>query len=203
MNYFVTAIGTDSGKTLVSTILCHALGADYWKPIQSGSPTDSDVVKKWLGKSGVSIHPEAYLLATPASPHAAAQNEGITINTTDISLPETRVDLVIEGAGGLLVPLNSKDLMIDLIKQFEAHAILVCDLYLGSINHSLLSIEALRQRNIPLRGIVFNGTPNPQSEEIILNYAQVPCLLRILKEQKIDEDTIQHYSQQLILNWDN
>lgn len=201
MKCFVSAIGTDSGKTLVSAILCEAFGADYWKPIQAGKPTDSYEVKKLLTNTRSQVYPERYLLKTPASPHAAAKLDRANINITDFDLPETTNDLIIEGAGGLMVPLNEDQLMIDLISYLKLDVILVSNLYLGSINHSLLSIEALKNRRIKLKGIIFNGPSNPDSESVILKYAKTSCLLHIDRESIINKEVICNYAQKLLLNW--
>jgi len=194
MKYFVTAIGTDSGKTVVSAILCEALGADYWKPIQSGLPRDTDTVRALLSRNDTTFHPERFLLQLPASPHAAARAENVTIKLGDFTLPSTDRPLVIEGAGGVLVPLNERDLMIDLIIHLDAEVVLVSNHYLGSINHTLLTAEALRQRRIPVRGIVFNGMPNEDTERVILHQTGLPCLLRVAKEERIDKTAITKYA---------
>jgi dethiobiotin synthetase len=199
VKYFVTAIDTDSGKTLVSAILCQALGADYWKPVQAGLPRDTDTVTS-LSPTTIA-HPERFLLNTPASPHAAAAIDGVTITLADFTLPATTKPLVIEGAGGCLVPLSNTHFVVDLISHFKAEAIVVADLYLGSINHTLLTIEALKKRSVPIKGIIFNGNPNPESERIILLHANLPCLLRIAKETAITTDTVKHYAHQLKQNW--
>ena len=150
MNYFVTAIGTDSGKTLVSAILCKALQADYWKPVQAGYPTDSEMVKSLLPDTDLRIHPETYVSKTPASPHAAAALENVTISLNDFEVPVHTRDLIIEGAGGCLVPLNDRDFVIDLASRFSAEVVLVSNLYLGSINHTLLSWEGIKRRSLPI-----------------------------------------------------
>jgi dethiobiotin synthetase len=201
MNYFVTAIDTDSGKTIASAILCKALKADYWKPIQAGLPGDSDTIKNLLTNTASVVHPEKYVFKTPASPHAAAEIENISILLKDFLLPKTTKDLIIEGAGGCLVPLNDKDFVIDLATKFNAQVILVADLYLGSINHTLLTFEALQRRNLKVKGIIFNGHANLQSERIILHHTQLPCLLKITREDDITTDTIHHYAQLLSENW--
>lgn len=201
MQYFITAIDTDSGKTLVSAILCEALHADYWKPIQAGLPRDSETVTSLVSNNRTRIHPERYLLNTPASPHAAAKIDGIKIQLHDFKVPESKNDLIIEGAGGCLVPLNDTDFVIDLIKLLNTKVILVSDLYLGSINHTLLTIEALKKRNIPVKGIVFNGESNPESERIITLHSNLPVLLRIKKEAAIDRSVIMRYSQLIRSNW--
>ncbi len=199
MNYFVTGIDTDSGKTLVSAILCEALGYDYWKPIQAGLPKDSETVKQ-LTKD-VITHPETYLLRTPASPHAAAKIDGINIESEKIILPRSQKSLIIEGAGGCLVPLNESDFMIDLVPKFNSEIILVADLYLGSINHTLLTVQLLQTRKYPVKGIIFNGETNPESEQIILHHSSYRCLLRIAKEPAITYETIKKYASELKENW--
>lgn len=201
MNYFVTAIDTDSGKTLVSAIVCEALEADYWKPVQAGLPRDSQTVKNLVTNTRTIVHPETYLLKTPASPHASAKREGVSISISDIKVPASDRNLVIEGAGGCLVPLNDTELVIDLIKKTAAEVIVVADLYLGSINHTLLTIEALQSRNIKVRGIVFNGESNPESERIILLRTGLSCLLRIDQERHIHPGIVKQYAKTLKAHW--
>ncbi len=201
MNYFVTGIDTDSGKTLASSIICEALQADYWKPVQAGFPKDSDTVKGLLSNTKSKIHPERFILQTPASPHAAAKIDNIAISLTDFTLPQTQNDLIIEGAGGCLVPLNDVDFIIDLATLLNTKIILVADLYLGSINHTLLTLSLLHQRSLPIKGIIFNGAQNAESERIIVQHTKAPCLLHIYPEQKINKDTIQHYANLLLHNW--
>lgn len=194
MNYFVTAIGTDSGKTLVSAILCEALQADYWKPVQSGLPRDTETVSSLVTNPTTVFHPERFLLSTPVSPHAAAKADGVTIELDAFHLPESANTLVVEGAGGCLVPLSDQHLIIDLIAHLNLETILVSNLYLGSINHTLLTFEALKKRNLPVRGIVFNGDANEESERIILHYTKLRCLLRIKKESAIDREVVKTYA---------
>jgi dethiobiotin synthetase len=166
---FITGIGTGIGKTIVSAILVEKLKADYWKPIQSGDLDNSDtlMVKSLVSNNVTVFHPEAYRLTQPYSPHKSAKLDGITIDPAKIILPQTDNQLIIEGAGGLMVPLNDNFLMIDLIKQFDAEVVLVSKNYLGSINHTLLSIEALKTRGIVLNSIIFNGDSDTESERII------------------------------------
>lgn len=201
MRYFVTAIGTESGKTLVSAILCKALPADYWKPIQAGFPTDSEIIKTLVDNERTIVHKERYILKTPASPHAAAALEDIAIGVDDFILPHYAENLVIEGAGGCLVPINDNNFVIDLAKKFQAEVILVSNLYLGSINHTLLSFEALKHRNLLVKGIIFNGPPNAASEKIILRHTGLRCLLHIEQEQKIRTEVIDTYSKKLMHSW--
>ena len=194
MNYFITGIDTDSGKTLVSAIVCEALKADYWKPIQSGLPKDSDTVKSLLSNDITTIHQERHLLKLPASPHASAKAENITIQLTDFELPTDRT-LVVEGAGGCLVPINQNDFVIDLAVRFHSHVILVADLYLGSINHTLLTAQLLKQKNVKVLGIVFNGDSNRESESIILHHTGYKRLLHVNREKSITKNIINSYAE--------
>ncbi len=201
MNYFVTAIGTDSGKTLVSAIVCEALGADYWKPVQSGLPRDTETVASLVSNTNTIFHPERFLLKTPASPHAAAKIDGVKIRLDSFQLPPTRNTLVVEGAGGCLVPLSEHHLIIDLVSRLNLEMILVSNLYLGSINHTLLTCEAIKKRNLPVKGIIFNGEANEESERIILHYTNLRCLLRIRKEPAINREVVKAYALELKENW--
>lgn len=201
MNYFITAIGTDSGKTLASAILCEALCADYWKPVQCGLPRDTDTVRDLVSNTASIFYPERYLLKTPASPHAAAKIEGINIEIDSFKLPPTKNTLIIEGAGGCLVPLNDQDFMIDLIAISGAKVIIVSNHYLGSINHTLLTIEALKRRNCAIKGLIFNGEPNPETEQIILAHTKIKCLLRIRKEAVVDEEVVRRYASAIKAAW--
>ncbi len=179
---FVTGIGTEVGKTFCAAILVEALKADYWKPIQAGDlhQLDADFVKKVSSNPLLKIHPSRYLLKYAMSPHAAAVLDGVNVALTDFELPITKNHLIIEGAGGLMVPLNVQgDLVIDVIQNLKTEVVLVVKNYLGSINHTLLSIELLKQRNVKLLGIIFNGDSNEFSESIILSKTGVKCLARI------------------------
>jgi len=200
MNYFITAIGTDSGKTLASAIVAKALNADYWKPIQAGFPTDSDEIKS-LTENSITIHKEGIILQKPASPQDAASEENIHLSISNFKIPDSANDLVIEGAGGMLVPINDNEVVIDLARKFKSEVILVSNLYLGSINHTLLTLEALKSRNINIKGIIFNGESNPSSEEIILKKAQVPQLLHIKKEENLSPETIEKYARLFKDRW--
>ncbi len=195
MNIFVTAIGTDSGKTLASAILVEALKADYWKPVQAGlEETDRDAVQSLISNDKTVIHPEAYALKEPMSPHASAEREGVVVELDKIELPSTENHLVIEGAGGILVPLNDEDYVIDIAQKYDLETILVSNLYLGSINHTLLSINELKRRGVKLKGIIFNGPSNPDSERIILKEAGCPCLLRIAQEDEVNKEVVKSYA---------
>jgi dethiobiotin synthetase len=201
MNYFVTAIGTDCGKTFFSAILCEALKADYWKPIQAGLPRDTDTIISLLSNSISKMQPETFILKTPASPHAAAKLDGVEIKLEDFKSPVTKNNLVIEGAGGCMVPMNDKDYVIALAKRFNSEVILVSNLYLGSINHTLLTAQYLKSQDLKVKGIVFNGESNLASEEIILKHTGFRCLLHIGKEDAITSGTVKKYAEQLKNNW--
>jgi dethiobiotin synthetase len=192
MRYFITGIGTDVGKTLVAAVLTESLQADYWKPIQSGSLefTDTMQVQSWVSNSKSQFHPERFQLTHAMSPHAAAELDGVDILLNDFKVPETNNNLIIEGAGGLMVPINYNDLIIDLIPQISDAVILVSQNYLGSINHTLLSIEALQQRNIPVKGIIFNGKPNLFTENVILMKTGITRLGSIPELNEIDKKVI-------------
>jgi len=194
---FVTGIGTDVGKTLVSSILVEALQADYWKPVQTGSffSTDTAKVQKWISNTVSKIHPETYCLKQYMSPHAAAELEGTEIKLANINIPETDKTLIIEGAGGLMVPLNRSEFMIDMIAKFDAEVILVVQNYLGSINHTLLSVEALKSRGLNVLGLIFNGPPHQLSEDIILDTTKLKLLGRINKETDLDKSVISRYAK--------
>ncbi len=194
--YFVTGIGTGIGKTIISTILTEALEGDYWKPIQAGNldDTDTDFVLNNLSNPKSKVHPEQYRLNTPASPHFAAEMDGVSIALDDFSLPETDRPLIVEGAGGLMVPLNEKDLVIDLILHLELPVILVSGIYLGSINHTLLTYDVLRNRNVYIAGIVFNGPSNPPTENIILKHTGLPVILRVDDEEELDKEMVKRYA---------
>lgn len=200
MNYFITAIGTDSGKTLVSAIVTEMAGCGYWKPIQAGLPRDTETVQSLVSNYKCQFHKEQYLLQTPASPHYAAKIDGVHIQAQDMVLPSQDI-LVIEGAGGLLVPINDREVIADLIPQCNAEVILVSNLYLGSINHTLLTVEELKRRKLRVKGIIFNGEPNAASEEIILKKTGYPCLLRIPQLEVVNRDVVRVYAEKLRDNW--
>jgi dethiobiotin synthetase len=193
VGYFISAIGTDSGKTVVSAIFATALDATYWKPVQAGYPRDADTV---AALCDVNIHPEKYILNTPASPHYAAEVDNVHIAVEDFELPDYP-QVIVEGAGGLMVPINKQELMADLAAHLNLPVVLVCNLYLGSINHSLLSIDYLKRRQLNVAGIVFNGPPNHSSEEIIEKYCPWPVLLRVPQLENISISDVQYYASLL------
>jgi dethiobiotin synthetase len=197
MDLFVSAIHTDSGKTLVSALLCEALGADYWKPIQSGQPYDRDTVAELIDEPEQRIHPSSYTFSHPVSPHQAAEMEQREIETALIKKPKTEKPLIIEGAGGLMVPLTPRFYMVDLIKKLQIPVILVSNYYLGSINHTLLSLELIRHLQIPLKGIIFNGKENTYSRKAILDHTPTPVLLSIPELPIINKEVIKDLAARL------
>jgi len=195
---FVTGIGTSVGKTIVSAVLCQQLQADYWKPVQSGDLdfTDSDQVRQLISNPITRIYPEAFRLQLAASPHQSAKAEELEIRPADFTLPETTNQLLIEGAGGLFVPLSATFFMIDLIKQLHVEVVLVARNYLGCINHTLLSIAALTQNNLPLKHLVLNGDFPEDTKSIILQqlpqgttWSQLPDFITLNKENILSAAT--------------
>ena len=201
--YFVTGIGTEIGKTITSAILTEQLKADYWKPIQSGDLHQSDTlkVKNLVSNSVTQFHPEAYRLTQPFSPHYSAKLDGVKINLADIRLPQTENNLIVEGAGCLMVPLNQLDLIIDLIKKLALEVVLVSKNYLGSINHTLLSVEALKNRNIPIKGIIFNGEVNDASESIIKKMTGLNVIAHIPVLTEINKEKVKDIAENVIFTW--
>lgn len=198
MNKFIVAgIGTEVGKTVVSAILTTCLEGEYWKPIQCGNEEDLDTVlmKKLIDAALYPIHESAYTLKAPLSPHHAARIENISICVEKIVPPQTTRPLIIESAGGIFVPLTAKTLSFDLFKSWNIPWIVVSRHYLGSINHTLLTFDALKRNNISVAGVVFNGHPNHDSENAILEFSQVPILGRLLPESNINQQTIQRYAK--------
>ena len=194
--YFITGISTEVGKTITSAIVVEALEADYWKPIQSGDKHASDTMKvqSLISNSRTRFFSSSYAFDYPASPHLSAQMEGVTIEKDKIIRPVTDRPLVIEAAGGLFVPLNDHDIMMDLILPTD-RVILVSRHYLGSINHTMLSIEALQHRGLSIYGIIFSGAENPATECWIAAYSKVPILGRIEEEPFFDKEVIKKYTK--------
>lgn len=183
----VSGIGTDVGKTVVSGILTLLLNGVYWKPIQCG---DAEILSQWVER----IHPPAYVLKAPLSPHHAARLENISIQP--MFPPKIDRPLIIEGVGGVLVPLTTQTTTLDLFKSWNCQWVVVSRHYLGSINHTLLTIEVLKMHQIPILGIIFNGEANPETESAILEITQVPLLGRLLPEPEINLTTLKRYVEQ-------
>jgi len=191
---FVTGTNTDIGKTVVSAILVAGLRAHYWKPIQSGIIDTSDT--QWIrGKTGLPVshfYPEAYRLREPLSPHAAAALDGVQIALDRFEIPEIPEGgtLIVEGAGGIMVPLNDKHFMLDLIKQLGMPVLLVADSELGTINHTLLSLAQLRRHDVSVWGVVMNGPENPGNRNAIERYGKVPVRAEVLPIPEITAQSL-------------
>lgn len=178
LKYFITAIDTDVGKTIISAIVVKALGAAYWKPIQCGDLAFSDTMKVESLVENVSTYSEAYALAFPLSPHESARLSDVKVRLEKFNLPN-ETPIVVEGAGGVMVPLNDHgDLVIDIAKKIDAQIIVVIKNYLGSINHSLLTIDYLKRNNYKIKGLVINGESTPSSESIIEKISGCKILFR-------------------------
>ena len=198
---FVTGIGTDIGKTIISAILTEALQADYWKPIQCGNLnlSDTERVKRLVSNPVSVFHPEAYSFEQAIAPHHASMLNGEKVRLGKLTPPETDNTLIIEGAGGILVPYNYRgDTLLEVVTQHEAEIVLVCKHYLASINHTLLALEYLKQTEAKLLGIIFNGPPEPESEQVILNRAKVTVLGRINFEFELSRETIKRYAHDYV-----
>jgi dethiobiotin synthetase len=193
--YFITGIGTDVGKTVVSAIFTEALHADYWKPVQAGEldHTDTHKVQALLSNARSRMHDHSYALSTPMSPHAAAEIDNVFIDPDEIREPQTENHLVIEGAGGLLVPLNDTKTILDLIKN-SYKIIVVSRHYLGSINHTLLTLSELKRKGLEIAGIVFVGKEHKSTEQIVRKIGQVKILGRVDEEPVIDKQMIRKYA---------
>ncbi len=202
--YVVAGISTEVGKTIVSAILVEKLRADYWKPVQAGDLDSSDTlqVRQLAAHRGL-LHPEACRLNTAISPHAAAEIDGVRIRRTSLELPHTSTPLIVELAGGLMVPLDTRPghglSNIDLLEEWGLPVVLVANYYLGSINHTLLSVDAMRSRDIALAGIVFNGDAVQGSRSAILNLTGLPVLLDLPWADKVNSAFISDHAARLEL----
>ncbi len=196
---FITGIDTDIGKTITSAIFVEALACDYWKPIQCGNLDlpDKKVVNDLIQNNASKIHKESFQLNMPASPNIAAKVESKKIRLEDIHKPVKCNRLIIEGAGGCLVPLNSKEFIIEIAQKFNCAIVVVSRNYVGSINHTLLTIQEIRKRKCDIWGIVFNKEENPEIENTILGITKLPKLMHIYPEKKIDKITIKNYATKL------
>jgi dethiobiotin synthetase len=203
MKYIISGIGTDVGKTVASAIIAQALDATYWKPVQAGDLHFSDSMKvdHWTDEK-VTVLPERFRLNQPMSPHAAAAIDEIFIESDDFQIPRVEGNLIIEGAGGLMVPVNSDGLLyIDLFQKWNLPVILISRHYLGSINHTLLSAEALKSRNIPVEGIVFIGDENSATESIILQVTGFKMIGRIPTAEEVNSSFVKEQAQEMKKNF--
>ena len=196
---FVTGIDTNVGKTVISAILMQALQADYWKPIQSGmiEGADVDIVRNLVSNPRSKIYPEAYNFSAPTVPSHAAKLEGRTIEEARIKLPYTSNRLIVEGAGGLMVHLRRNFMVIDLIKHLNTPVVLVSKNYLGSINHTLLSIEAMQSRGVEILGIIYNGERSEHMRELIYDTTGIPEIGSVHTAPRINQEFINAQSLQL------
>lgn len=200
--YIVTGIGTDVGKTVISAILSEALKATYWKPIQAGDLDNSDSIKvnNWTTDK-VTVLEEKFRLNSPMSPHAAAAIDGVEIQISDIQKPELEGNLILEGAGGIMVPINEKgDTYLDVFEQLNLPIIIVSRNYLGSINHSLMTIEMIQNRGIEIKGVIFSGPSNEATENIILSKTKTKCLARIPEANEVNKAFIQAQAEKIALD---
>ena len=187
----ILGIHTGIGKTIAAAVLAEAIGADYWKPVQAGiEEMDAPTVRRLITNGDVRVHKEAVVLSQPMSPHAAAAIDGVDIDYTKFTWPVTDKTLLVETAGGILSPMSAHTTMADFVAHYKMPVILVVQNYLGSINHTLLSIEVLKSRGIRLLGIVMNGVANESSESFITEYTQVPVIARIPQFDKLDNAAV-------------
>ncbi len=194
----ILGIHTGIGKTIASAVLAEALGADYWKPVQAGTEEkDADILRQLLTNGATRVHPEAIVLSQPLSPHAAAAIDNVAVDYTKFAWPKTDKTLLVETAGGILSPMSANTTMADFVAHYKMPAILVSQNYLGSINHTLMSIEVLKSRGIRLLGIVMNGTPNESSEIFITQYAGVSVIARIPQFERLDSSSVMAYASQI------
>jgi len=190
---FVTGTDTGAGKTVAAACLARAWRAGYWKPVQTGTATaddDTATVVALAGLSAEHVYAPAYALRAPLSPHAAAELEGVRITMDAIALPQSACPLVVEGAGGLFVPLNDREFMIDLMAKLALPILLVARSTLGTINHTLLSLAALRSRGLPISGVVLNGPPNAGNRAAIERFGQVRVLAELPRVDPLDSAAV-------------
>jgi dethiobiotin synthase len=189
---FVTGTDTGVGKTLLSALLAAALDRDYWKPVQTGAceGTDREAVMKWSGITAQRAHAESYLFDPPVSPHLAAAHAGTTIDMRRIQRPAAVGRLIIEGAGGVLAPINDEACMLDLMRVLDAPIVVASRTALGTINHTLLTIGAIRVANLDLRGVVMIGRENPDNRRAVEHFGDVPVIGWIPWLEQIDRDTL-------------
>jgi len=192
--FFITGTDTNVGKTILSALLCAALPARYWKPIQTGSSegTDREQVLRWAGMSADMAAPEAYIFPDPVSPHLAARSAGAEISLERIILPDdsSNLPLIVEGAGGVMVPVNSRQFMLDLIGHLSLPVVLAARSTLGTINHTLLSLRALHDARLSVRGVVLIGPENVENQKAIEYYGDVRIAGLIPELKEINRQTL-------------
>ena len=196
---FVTGTDTDVGKTVAAACLLQALDGDYWKPVQSGlrDGTDTATIKKLIKRDGATFFPSAYELKQPLSPHEAARRDGVEIEMKRFRRPNTKRPLVVEGAGGVMVPLNKRALVINLIVKSKLPVIVVARSGLGTINHTLLSLQALREKKCTVLGVIMNGPRNAANVQAIESYGRTRVLWQMTPIKPLNANTVARASQRL------
>ncbi len=200
---FVAGTDTGVGKTVAAACLTRALDGDYWKPVQSGlagegkGETDTETVRRLLGFADDRLHPPAYELTRPLSPHQAAKLDGVSIDMAAFHAPKTSRPLVVEGAGGALVPLNEDKTMADLMARLGLPVVLVARSGLGTINHTLLSLEALAVRGVSVLGVIVNGPSNPANAEAIRHYGKVRIIMELEPMEPLDAEAVKDAAEKL------
>lgn len=196
---FITGIGTNVGKTVVSAVFCEALQADYWKPVQSGTEEgcDIDTVRALVSNAKTVFHASAYELKLPASPNIAASAENVIIEPEKLKIPKTENHLIIEGAGGLLVPLTNEKTYLDFVISNRLSVVVVISSYLGCINHTLLTFEVLQKYNVPVRFAVLNGTFDEEVEKTLLNFINVP-IISISQSEALTKEFIKREAEKAL-----
>jgi dethiobiotin synthase len=190
---FITGTDTGVGKTLLSSLLVAALDREYWKPIQTGASegTDRETVVRLAGIPTHRAHPEAYIFEPPVSPHLAAQWKGIEIDIDRIQRPSSSKAIIIEGAGGILVPINSRHFMSDLARHLGASLVVASRTALGTINHTLLTLNAIRNADLKIAGVVMIGEENNDNRRAVEQYGNAPVIGWIPRLERIDRETLQ------------
>lgn len=201
----ILGIHTDIGKTVASAVMTEALQADYWKPVQAGDLNNSDSIKikKWISNKRTIVHDEAVRLQMAASPHTAAKQENRQYDFKKFAIPRTDNILFIETAGGIFSPIDEEHTMLDMTAYFQWETVLVCKNYLGSINHTLLCLEAIRNRNIDILALIVNGEKNESSESFICNYAKIDRVIHIPQLREINQQNVLEASTIFKRQWDS
>ncbi len=199
---FVAGTGTGVGKSLMAALIMSVTGGSYWKPIQSGNEptTDRQWIKRLTGLEDDHFLPEEYLLTSPCSPHLSAMIDGVTIDMAELS-PPSRIEnrpLIVEGAGGIMVPLNEKDLMLDLMKQLGYPVVLVAKNELGTINHTLLSLSVLRQASLEVLAVILNGPSDYDNKTPIEQFGSVKVMAETRWLEDIDPESLKYYGREII-----
>lgn len=202
---FVTSTDTEIGKTFISAMLTLGLGAGYWKPIRTGMPRDTDWVREHTGLDTKHLFRESYVFAPNISPHQAAAMEGVRIDFKNIIMPEYAPlpHLIVEGAGGLMVPINESQTILDLILHLKLPALVVARSTLGTINHTILTVDKLRQNSIPVLGVVMNGPRHTSNRQAIEHYAQVPVIAEVEPMAMITPTTVKAAFDQYFGGYDD